>query len=143
MRDTIAAAGAALAAVFVSAPAHGAARYNPAPTAMDAVSGPGRCVIILGADNERPCARVHVTGPYTRMHVEVEADGGHVGFDGAIGGEMGDFDIDTLDYAGARRARAQGACELLFTSDGKGLVNVSCDSTSAWGEIRVRYVAAP
>ena len=137
MSTASAAAGLALAAVFVCAAAPG----PPAPVAVS-VSGPGRCVIAVG-DAERPCTRIRIFGPSTLRRVEVDAPGGGLALTGPAGGELGDYAIGTIDYGAAHDAPAKGTCSVRLTSDGAKIEDVSCDTSSTFGQLRVRFVAAP
>ena len=62
---------------------------------------------------------------------------------GPISGEMGDVAVERIDYGASTGAPARGTCELLLTSDGKGIEQLACDTLSAYGQMRVNYIKAP
>jgi hypothetical protein len=130
-------------AVIVSVLAACFGGSSAAGEAAPVVTGAGRCVVIIGA-NETACKRAGLVRADGIARLDVESAKGRMVLSGSLDpaptADAPALSVATIDYGPARHAPAHGQCTLALSADGRAITDIDCDTFSAFGEIRVQFL---
>ena len=120
-------------------PAWAAAAAEPAPT----VTGAGRCVVTIGAA-ETTCTQAGLVRSAGGAELDVVSESGHMVLSGALTAPSTaaapSLMVTAIDYGLAHHAPAEGRCAVALSADGKAITDIDCETFSAFGEIRMRFI---